>query len=119
MSEDLVLRYKDNNSQRTPCVLVLDGSQSMDGQPIDQLNRGLKVLESELKEDVLARGRVRVRVIRVIPCQIPNPSPPLSPAHRGIGPVVAGDDPERRTGGAFSDYATNERSFMTLLSIAK
>ena len=65
MSEDLVLRYKDNNSQRTPCVLVLDGSQSMDGQPIDELNRGLKVLESELKEDVLARGRVRVLVVRV------------------------------------------------------
>ena len=65
VSEDLVLRYKDNNSQRTPCVLVLDGSQSMDGQPIDELNRGLKVLESELKEDVLARGRVRVLVVRV------------------------------------------------------
>ena len=65
MSEDLVLRYKDNNSQRTPCVLVLDGSQSMDGRPIDELNRGLKVLESELKEDVVARGRVRVLVVRV------------------------------------------------------
>lgn len=65
MSEDLVLRYKDNNSQRTPCVLVLDGSKSMDGQPIDELNRGLKVLEQELKEDVVARARVRVLIIRV------------------------------------------------------
>lgn len=65
MTDDLVLRYKDNNSQRTPCVLVLDGSMSMDGQPIDQLNQGLKVLEDELKEDVVARARVRVLVIRV------------------------------------------------------
>jgi len=65
MSEDLVLRYKDNNSQRTPCVLVLDGSHSMEGQPIDELNRGLQVLESELKGDVQARGRVRVLVVRV------------------------------------------------------
>jgi uncharacterized protein YegL len=65
MSDDLVLRYKDNNSQRTPCVLVLDGSMSMAGQPIDELNRGLKVLEEELKEDVVARTRVRVLVIRV------------------------------------------------------
>ena len=47
MSEDLVLRYKDNNSQRTPCVLVLDGSQSMEGQPVDELNRGLNVLEPQ------------------------------------------------------------------------
>ena len=65
MAEDLVLRYKDNNSQRTPCVLVLDGSQSMDGEPIAELNRGLKLLESELKEDVMARSRVRILVIRV------------------------------------------------------
>lgn len=65
MADDLVLRYKDNNSQRTPCVLVLDGSQSMDGQPIAELNRGLGLLESELKEDVMARSRVRILVIRV------------------------------------------------------
>lgn len=65
MSEDLVLAYKDNNSQRTPCVLVLDGSKSMDGQPIDELNRGLQVLEAELKEDVMARSRVRLLVVRV------------------------------------------------------
>jgi uncharacterized protein YegL len=65
MTDDLVLRYKDNNSQRTPCVLVLDGSMSMDGEPIAELNRGLKVLEEELKEDVVARARVRVLVIRV------------------------------------------------------
>ncbi len=65
MAEDLVLRYKDNNSQRTPCVLVLDGSHSMDGPPLAELNRGLKLLESELKEDVVARSRVRVLVVRV------------------------------------------------------
>jgi uncharacterized protein YegL len=54
----------ENNSQRTPCVLVLDGSGSMDGQPIRELNEGLKVLEQELKNDTTASVRVQLLVIR-------------------------------------------------------
>lgn len=54
----------DNNSQRTPCVLVLDGSGSMEGQPIRELNDGLKLLEQELKNDSLASVRVQLLVIR-------------------------------------------------------
>ena len=34
---------------RTPLVLVLDCSGSMEGEPIAQLNEGLRVLEAELK----------------------------------------------------------------------
>jgi len=54
-----------NNSQRTPCALVLDGSGSMSGQPIRELNEGLKLLEQELKNDTTASVRVQLLVIRV------------------------------------------------------
>lgn len=60
---DVVLR--DNTSQRLPCVLVLDGSTSMRGRPIDELNAGLKVLEEELKCDPVASQRVQLFIIRV------------------------------------------------------
>ncbi len=54
----------DNTEQRTPLVLVLDRSGSMDGEPIRQLNEGLKLLEEQLKNDVVAAKRVRVLVIQ-------------------------------------------------------
>lgn len=54
-----------NINQRTPCVLVLDASGSMASQPIDQLNRGLKTLESELKNDPTARTHVQVAIVVV------------------------------------------------------
>ena len=54
----------DNTEQRTPLVLVLDCSGSMTGAPMDQLNEGLKLLEEELKSDVIAAKRVRVLVVR-------------------------------------------------------
>lgn len=55
----------DNTSQRLPCVLVLDGSTSMVGQPIDELNAGLRLLEAELKADPTASQRVQLLVIRL------------------------------------------------------
>lgn len=53
----------DNSEQRTPLILVLDCSGSMSGSPIQQLNDGLKLLEKELKGDVIAAKRVRVLLI--------------------------------------------------------
>ncbi|MFV5215862.1 vWA domain-containing protein [Azonexus caeni] len=53
----------DNTEQRTPLVLVLDSSGSMGGEPIQQLNAGLALLEQELKSDAIAAKRVRVLVI--------------------------------------------------------
>ena len=60
---DIVLT--DNTRQRLPCVLVLDGSASMDGTPMEELNAGLKVLEDELKNDDTAAQRVQLLVIRL------------------------------------------------------
>lgn len=53
----------DNSEQRTPLVLVLDCSGSMDGEPIAQLNAGLDILRAELRNDVMAAKRVRVLVV--------------------------------------------------------
>ena len=65
------LQLVNNNSQRLPCVLVLDGSYSMtetndEGVPkIDLLNEGLKLLEKELKDDDVASVSVQILVIRI------------------------------------------------------
>jgi uncharacterized protein YegL len=54
----------DNTEQRTPLVLVLDCSGSMQGAAIDQLNEGMRLLEKELKDDAIASKRVRLLVIK-------------------------------------------------------
>jgi uncharacterized protein YegL len=65
MSEQTIpdVSLLDNTEQRTPLVLVLDRSGSMFGEPIAQLNAGLALLESELKQDAIAAKRVRVLVV--------------------------------------------------------
>jgi hypothetical protein len=46
------VEFAENANERTPCILVLDCSGSMRGEPIKQLNTGLQALEKELKEDI-------------------------------------------------------------------
>jgi uncharacterized protein YegL len=72
MGEDFIpdVMLTDNTSQRLPCVLVLDGSGSMadsgaETDAIRELNKGLKVLEQELKNDDTAAQRVQLLVIRL------------------------------------------------------
>jgi len=60
---DLVLQ--DNSSQRLPCVVLVDGSTSMGGDAISNLNEGLKVLEAELKADDVASLRVQLLIVRI------------------------------------------------------
>lgn len=56
----------ENTSQRLPCVVVLDGSSSMAANnAIGALNDGLKLLETDLKADDVARQRVRILLLRV------------------------------------------------------
>ncbi len=55
--------FADNPEPRCPCVLILDTSQSMDGEPIAALNHGLQVFRDELLAVPLARKRVEVAVI--------------------------------------------------------
>ena len=59
------VEFIDNANQSTPCILVLDTSSSMNGEPIKQLNAGLKVFEEQLKSDAVAALRVQVLVMAV------------------------------------------------------
>ena len=56
--EDLIV----NPERRLSCVILADKSSSMTGAPIDQLNRGLQVLHSEISRDSVAMKRVEVNV---------------------------------------------------------
>lgn len=53
----------DNSEERLPIILVLDRSGSMEGKPIQELNNGLKLLEQDIKSDVIAAKRGRILVI--------------------------------------------------------
>lgn len=60
---DNSLDFADNPEPRCPCVLVLDTSQSMAGEPLAALERGLHVFREQLLSVPLARKRVEVAVI--------------------------------------------------------
>ncbi len=62
---------RNNVSQRTPCVLVLDHSSSMDATTkngrsrIDELNAGLHAFVNELRKDDVAESRVQIAIVSV------------------------------------------------------
>lgn len=53
----------ENYEQKCLCVLVLDVSGSMAGNPIDQLNKGLKDFQKELQNDFVAAQRIEVAIV--------------------------------------------------------
>ena len=57
------LEFAENPEPRCPCVLLLDTSGSMQGQPIAALNEGLRMFQDELAKDALAARRVEVAVV--------------------------------------------------------
>jgi len=63
--------YSGNANQRTPCVLVLDSSGSMDTSTgsgrtrMDDLNDGIAALQSELLADDTALVRVQLAIVSV------------------------------------------------------
>ncbi|NCS06581.1 MAG: VWA domain-containing protein [Microcystis aeruginosa G13-07] len=55
--------FIDNPENRCPVILLLDTSSSMYGDPITELNQGVKILKASIMEDELAALRVEVAVI--------------------------------------------------------
>lgn len=53
----------ENYEQKCLCVLVLDVSGSMAGNPIDQLNQGLSDFQKELQNDFVAAQRIEVAIV--------------------------------------------------------
>lgn len=59
-----------NPEPRCACVLLLDTSGSMAGQPMAELNEGLRVLKNELMKDELAQLRVELSLITFGPVEV-------------------------------------------------
>lgn len=53
----------ENPEQRCPCLLLLDTSSSMAGNPITALNDGIQSFQGDLHDDSLALKRVEVAII--------------------------------------------------------
>lgn len=57
------VEFAENPEPRCPCVLLLDTSSSMYGEPIAALNQGLITFRNDLMKDPLARRRVELAVV--------------------------------------------------------
>jgi uncharacterized protein YegL len=55
--------FAENPEPRVPCVLLLDVSGSMSGQPIAELNEGLLTLRDTLAADSLASKRAEIAIV--------------------------------------------------------
>jgi uncharacterized protein YegL len=64
------IEFAENPEPRCPCLLLLDTSGSMQGQPITQLNEGLRVFKDELAADALATKRVEIAIVTFGPVQV-------------------------------------------------
>ncbi len=62
--------FAENPEPRCPCVLLLDTSGSMQGNSIDELNRGLQAFREELFSDSLSMKRVEIAVITFGPVRV-------------------------------------------------
>jgi uncharacterized protein YegL len=58
-----IVEFADNPDPRCPCVLLLDTSSSMDGQPIGALNEGLRVFQTDIQSDALAQRRSEIALV--------------------------------------------------------
>ena len=95
-----------NPEPRCACVLLLDTSGSMHGQPIAELNAGLVTLKDELMADAMAMQRVEIGVITFGPVRVhsdfQSPDTRTSPQLQAsgdtpMGAAIAGPSDARRS----------------------
>lgn len=55
--------FIENPENRCPVILLLDTSASMSGEPIKELNQGVKIFKASVEEDNQASLRVEVAII--------------------------------------------------------
>jgi uncharacterized protein YegL len=60
---ETAVEFAQNPEPRCACVLLLDTSSSMSGEPIAALNNGLRAFSDDIRGDVLARQRAEIAVV--------------------------------------------------------
>ncbi|WP_230199151.1 vWA domain-containing protein [Risungbinella massiliensis] len=64
------VEFAENPEPRCPCILLLDTSGSMRGEPIEELNQGLASFKDELMSDDMAMKRVELAVVSFGPVTV-------------------------------------------------
>lgn len=62
--------FAENPEPRCPCLLLLDNSGSMRGEPLTELNAGLREFQEALRSDALATKRVEISIVSFGPVKI-------------------------------------------------
>ena len=87
--------FAENPEPRCPCILLLDTSGSMQGESIQELNRGLQTFRDELFSDSLSMKRVEVAIVTFGPVRVvqdfttPDELPSMSLTAEGDTPLGA------------------------------